>query len=422
MLMSPLRTTPSLLLAAVLAASGASCLPAARHAAWPVPAPAARFTPAVATADDASDPLPAPGEFDDQSALLLGGTELIAFHPRIFRDVVAAAARNLPVICLVNSDDEAQLGRSVLRGVALPQGKVRFLTVPLNTMWVRDYGPLLVRRPDGGAVALDADYSPAANLEHRPLDDAAPATIAKALAVPCSPLPLRLEGGNFLVNGEGLAVTTSSVLGANGDRAYDANAIRSILRRRLGVHDWVCLQPLEGEPTGHADMFVTLVAPDVAVVAQCPSAADAANAAILDKAARMLAGRATRRGPMQVHRIPLPPCRMGVWRSYNNVLFANGTLIVPTFADVDRRTEAAALAVYQKLLPGWKIVAVPADALAANEGLLHCVALNLPAFLRPGNLGKPLEDIPELLMADDKGSPNAPHPPHPPRLPAPRQS
>lgn len=415
------RVMLALLLSACCAAESLSCRPASDgevRTAAQAPRPASRA--ASASASPAAAVLPAPGEFERQSALLVGANELIPAHPEIFRAIVAAAARNLPVICLVNSDDQAQLGRAVLRGLVLPQGKVRFLTVPLNTMWIRDYGPLMVGRPDGSASLLDADYSPAGNLEHRPLDDAAPSALAKALAVPCSPLPLRLEGGNFVVNGDGLAVTTSSVLLANGDRAYDANAIGAMLRRRLAVRDWVCVPPLAGEPTGHADLFVTFTAPNVAVVAQCPSAADAANAAVLDRAARALAGRATSRGPMQVHRIPLPPRRQGAWRSYNNVVFANGTLLVPTFQDVERSSEAAALALYEKLLPDWNIVTIPADALAANEGLLHCVVLNIPAFLRAEHLGKPLEDIPELLMADDKTGPRFPPPPAP--LPAATES
>jgi len=371
--------------------------PAVPHAA----APTASARSAAQAA--AADVLPAPAEFEQQSALLLGGNELIPFHPQVFRDLVAAAAESLPVICLVANDEQCRLGRGALHGVPLPPGRVRFLAVPLDTMWVRDYGPIFIRRRDGSAAVLDSDYSPVGDMENRPLDDGSPPVIAAALGLPTLPFLLRLEGGNFLSNGEGLGVTSSQVLDHNGDRGYDAAIVRAMLAYHLGVRDWVCLQPLQGEPTGHVDYFITFLAPDLVVVAQCDAAVDPANAGILDAAAKALAGRATSRGPLRVRRIPLPPRLDSAWRSYNNVLFANGTLLVPTFQDVDRQMQAAALDLYRQLLPGWKVAGIPADALAPSEGLLHCVAVNVPSFVRVGNVGRPLEDFPELIYADGPG-------------------
>jgi hypothetical protein len=128
-------------------------------------------------------------------------------------------------------------------------------------------------------------------------------------------------------------------------------------------------------------MFLTFVAPDRVVVAQCDPAADAENARILDRTAEALSHVRTRTGPMQVYRVPMPPAKDGVWRSYTNVIFANGVLMVPTYSGVDPAVQARALAVYRKLLPGWKVVGINADAPASQGGSLHCVSLNVPGYV-----------------------------------------
>ena len=98
---------------------------------------------------------------------------------------------------------------------------------------------------------------------------------------------------------------------------------------------------------------------------------------------------------MRVHRIPMEPGSDGVWRSYTNVIYANGVLLVPSFTDADQARQAKAMALYSRLLPGWKIESISCDSLCRNEGLLHCIARNIPIFVP---LGSPLSDA---EFADD---------------------
>ena len=48
-----------------------------------------------------------------------------------------------------------------------------------------------------------------------------------------------------------------------------------------------------------------------------------------------------------VKRIPMPPKWGDDWRSYTNVIFANGTLLMPSFSDVDPALEQKVMEIYQ---------------------------------------------------------------------------
>jgi agmatine deiminase len=360
--------------------------------------PGAADQPAVAALPPR--PLPPPGEFEHQAAIVLVCNELVPCFPGILKEVVAATWRSVPVICLVANEIEQQLAMGLLRDAGLPEHAVTFALVPLDTMWVRDYGPVFVKRTDGSIYAVDLDYTPLDEaMEVRWRDNNAPRLIGDLLGVDTQAVPLRLGMGNLLSNGDGLCVTTSAVLRENLDRSYDAAKIDSLLMEHMGFRHWLCLKELEGERTGHVDMFVALLAEDLAVVGQMDPNADPINARLLDDAAAQLARQQTSRGPMRVTRIPMPAPENGLWRSYTNVIFANRTLLVPAYTGVDARMQAKAIGLYSRLLPGWKIVPINADALVPSDGMLHCVSLGLPEFVPLTRLGKPKG----RLMDDDFG-------------------
>ena len=231
---------------------------------------------------------------------------------------------------------------------------------------------------------------------------------AKSFGAQLVRLPLGIPGGNILSNGDGLYVSTTAAAvpararagspGAAAAELIDPQAALNALAARLGGRQWLALEPLKGEPTKDIDMFVTFVAPDVAVVGRLDPALEPGNAAILNRAAAKLASVRTSRGPMKIYRIPMPPPRNGRWRSYNNVIFANGVLLMPLFSDDDPALRHEALALYAQLLPGWRIVGIRTDELERVDGYLHCLTRNVPWFVPPP---KPPKASPELTPVGD---------------------
>ena len=320
------------------------------------------------------------GEFEHQSAMLLGAGEMVRRHPRLFTSVVRRLYGHVPLIGVIATDAEHQIALRLVGRAGLPAHAVRWARTTARTMWIRDYGPLFVRMADGSAALVDVQ--PIGNDMPWPVALSVPGQLALSMRLPVLPADLELQGGNILTNGEGLFVTTEAVMHPNAAAGLSRRQVRDRLAARLGARVWLCLDPLRNEPTGHVDMFVTFLAANVAVVAQCDPKVDPINARILDRAATALAHQATSQGAVQVHRVPLPLVHDGVWRSYTNLVLANGVALVPTYADVNPRQKLDVLALYRRLLPGWRVVGIPADDIIRFGGALHCVTMNVPGYVK----------------------------------------
>lgn len=316
-------------------------------------------------------------DFEPKSAVLIGANELIAHHPGLFGDLAEALEGEL-LLGLVATAEEEKDGRKILVERGLSPDAVQFLTLPVNTMWVRDYGPLFVRGEEGLVMAVDAEYRGPKGQADRWRDDELPLHLARLLQLPVRQLPLRLAGGNLVGNGDGLAVATTRLLQENLEDGIEMRDLRVAMVRQLGVRRLSLIEPLAGEPTGHVDMFLSFLAPNLALVGECDPLLDPENAAILDHTASVLEGASTSLGPLQIRRIPLLRMPDGTWRSYSNVILTDRKVLVPVFADVDPVTQQAALAIYRELLPGRKVVPVKADSLRFSGGFLHCISITVP--------------------------------------------
>lgn len=336
--------------------------------------------------------MPIAGEFEAQSAIILNASYLLRRASDVFEDVVSAITENVHLICLVSNSGERATARASLDRLGLGSDTVTLLSYPLDSSWIRDYGPVFLSRENGSSLIADLRYN--INAEKRTrgsrwFDDKIPEVFGGLFNLPVENLPLFLEGGNILSNGEGVCVTTRYGGFAMRDHVNshepvtedDVRQVKRALAERLGVTFWVGLPVLPEEVTGHVDMFATFTAPDSVVVAQCDPAVNEVDARLLDTSAANLAKVTTSLGPLRVTRVPMPPrAKRGGYRSYTNVLYANGTLLVPSFEDVDPEIERYVFEMYTRLLPGWKITTIPVKSEFADVGYFHCMTKNIPAF------------------------------------------
>ncbi|HEV8377904.1 MAG TPA: agmatine deiminase family protein [Tepidisphaeraceae bacterium] len=330
-----------------------------------------------------------PADFEKQSAILLGCNELFPYHPRVLVELCAALIDKIAVIGIVENEEQRKQVITLLCDWGLPAHLLHFVSLPVKGMWVRDYGPAFVRGRDGAVTILDAEY-----LEtDRPEDDKAPSELAALLRLPVAPVPLICEGGNLLSNGQGLCVSTTSLAARNAHRGYSAQMVCDILGRYYGFRQVSLLKPLLSEPTGHVDMFATFVSPNVAVVGQYDPKIDPVNADILDENARILSQARTAFGPLRVVRIPMPSNRGGIWKTFTNVIYANGTLIMPTYGASELDAQKEAIATYSRLLPDWEVLGVDATSVIKQRGSLRCVSINIPwledVFPAPSEFKRP---------------------------------
>lgn len=319
-----------------------------------------------------------PADFEFHDGIILAGERLAEKVPSVFTEVLAKLRGGLRPVLIVSSDEGKSRLLNLLREKGLPADGVRVLEAPTDTIWVRDFGPVFVYGVGGFLGAIDPAYGKA-----RDRDDSVPRAVAAMLGVPLLETKLIWQGGNLLSNGQGLMVTTTQSINANIETGCQADTAMRFLKERLGIRDVVVLEHLDGETTGHVDMFACFTAADTIVVGEYAESADPVNAGILNRNAARLALVRVGNGTLKVIRVPMPKKEGGLWRTCTNVLFANGTLLVPTYPDIDPESGRKALAVFQAALPGWKVFGIDSETLIGEEGGLRCICGYIPRKARP---------------------------------------
>ncbi len=378
---------------------------------WAVaPGRAPRAVPDLSAFGGDGAPRAVPGEFEPQHAVLLAwpravgsSTAAVARDPfrsldRLYGDIAGALWRTVRLVILVEDAPTESHVQRLLAESGVPARRVRLIRVPFESLWVRDFGPLAARAPDGSCTLVDAEYvdGPVGIYPH---EDRLPARLGEILHVRTWRAPITLHHGNLLSNGRGLCLATRQVLDENRGRGYDVQTVESVLHRCYGAQHVVFLDPMEGEPTGHVDMFVTFPSHATVVIGQYDPEHDPVNAAILDRNARRLGSVRVAGQPLKIVRIPMPrrvatPQGTAWWPTFTNVIYGNGVLLVPTFPAWDEPSHAKALEVYRRELPGWNVVPINAVPALRWGGGLHCLALNLAC------VGKPT-GTPDHQEADD---------------------
>lgn len=353
----------------VARASREAALPTARAEAQTL-APPLRLPPAR---------LSLPAEYEEQAAIVLGCGELVECYPDMLAQLVQALKGRVALLALVPDDACREKVRSVLAARGQSDDAVEFVSVPHNTMWTRDYGPFIVRQPNGEPAMTDLIYVGA----DRRKDDLVPWWLGKNYSLPVVHVPLTLEGGNLLGNGRGLCLTTTKTLLKNRERGLDDDEILRLLDQYFGAEQTVVLEPLQRESTGHVDMFAVFVDADTVLVGRYDASIDPQNAAILDRNAARLASVHFAGRPLEVVRVPMPSNADGKFRTYTNAVFANGVLLLPRYGDLDPEGLHAALAAYRRFLPDWKCITIDATKVIEMGGALHCMTLNLAALPAP---------------------------------------
>ena len=171
-----------------------------------------------------------PGEFESQQAILLASGRLAITSPDTLAEIVLAVRGRVPLVTLVSSAEEATFVQQVLRNRRLDGGRLRTVTVPLDTQWVRDYGPLFVKESAGSVAIVDAGYMKPG----RPNDDEVPALLGVATGTLVFRAPVILDGGNLLSNGKGLFLATTSLIDENQTLDYVRRQLEAVLDEYLG--------------------------------------------------------------------------------------------------------------------------------------------------------------------------------------------
>lgn len=302
----------------------------------------------------------------DVVALVFSPALLLALDP-----IAQAAGQDTEVLVLAAAAD-AQAASIWFDGLARDWPSAGLLISPVNTSWIRDFGPLQVDDGSGRSIWLDPLY-----FGDRPLDDEIPELLAKTFHVALETLDVAIEGGGLISNGNGACAMSFASLMDTGLLDQPHDALDHFLGA-IGCETLAVVSTPEDEPTGHIDMFAQFVGPNVAIVADVDRGRRPIEANQLDLVAAGLTEAAAQLGQrLRVVRVPMPISEDGAYRSYINGLRLARSFLTPSYADVPPSEQRAAYDALGAAMPRVRLVAVPADVLAENDGVVHCASLGL---------------------------------------------
>jgi agmatine deiminase len=333
-----------------------------------------------------------PAEWEPQEAVWLSWPHNYASWPGRFRPVpynfariVAAISRFEPVRINAAKKLHARAARLCERAGA-NLANVAFFDHPTNDAWCRDHGPIFVKNPATGAVALTDWAYNAWGGKYPPydLDNEIPPSIGRVTGLPRFVNDMVLEGGSIDVNGVGGLLTSEQcLLNPNRNPHLSKEQIEQALRDYLGVTDFYWLgEGIVGDDTdGHIDDMTRFFKPDGFITCVEPNKKEKNHEILAANLARLKKFRTPAGKKFDIVELPMPRPfgfdRQRVPASYANFLIVNGGVLVPTFRQPG--PDARAVAIVASCFPGREVVGVDCYHMIWGLGTLHCLSQQQPA-------------------------------------------
>jgi agmatine deiminase len=309
--------------------------------------------------------------------------------PWVFADVVSKLAPGEVVRILVNDASHEARARRLLSRHGADLARVDFRRIPTERVWMRDSGPIVLRRGRGRVVAGFRFDAWARYADFR-RDARVAARAARGLGLPL--LPVRrdgrdvvLEGGAVDVNGAGAILATEECLLDPGIQVRNPGFGRSdyerVFAEVLGAGTTLWLgRGIAGDDThGHVDDLARFVSPTTIVLAREDDRSDPNHSALAENRERLASARLPGGSRPEVVDLPMPrPIHCDGRRlpaSYANFYVANAAVLVPTFNDPADRV---ALGVLGELFRDRPVVGIHALDLVWGLGTLHCMTQQEP--------------------------------------------
>jgi agmatine deiminase len=321
--------------------------------------------------------------------------------PWVYADIVRYLARSEDVHILVNDDAAQKRAHGILSRVGASLARIHFHLWPTDRVWLRDSGPIFVRRPttdapDRVAVAItNWKFNAWAKYPNWQFDDQIPDRVADEFRLqqwtPSVHLPdggehrIVLEGGSIDVNGSGVLLTTEECLLSDVQQrnpGISREQLEYAFSDYLGIDKVIWLgRGCAGDDThGHVDDIARFVDSSTIVTATEPNTNDENHLPLAENLDRLRTARNLDGKPFRVVELPMPaPVVFEGQRlpaSYANFYIANDRVLVPTFNDPNDRR---ALNILGALFPAREIVGIHCRDFIWGLGAIHCMTQQQPA-------------------------------------------
>lgn len=264
----------------------------------------------------------------------------------------------------------------------------KFLSMPLDDIWVRDYGSCFVVDGQGGRGLVDFHFNGWGGKQRASNDTQVADTLSYELDATYIASMLTGEGGGIEVDGHGTAIITESCwVNSNRNPGMSRAQIEAELKANLGLRKIIWLPGIKNKDItdAHVDFYARFVKPGV-VIANLDNDPKSYDYAVTRTHLDILKNATDADGHrLVVHTLPPPlKVRSNVYTrnnpdfapGYINYLPINGAVIAPQFGDAAADKYCKDL--LTQLYPGRVVVQVNIDPIAGGGGGIHCVTKNMP--------------------------------------------
>ena len=277
----------------------------------------------------------------------------------------------------------------MLNTASVNLGNVVYITLKTNRSWMRDAGPIIVKK-GAKRKALNFNFNGWAKYANYKLDKYVPKAVADTLNMELEQVtyngkPVVLEGGAIEVNGKGTLITTEECLLDQHVQVRNQGMTKadyeSIFKQHLGITNTIWLgNGIKGDDThGHIDDLARFVNEDTIVTVIETDKANANYKPLQDNLKRLQNATLENGKSPKIVTLPMPKTiifdSLELPASYANFLILNRSVLVPTFNDVNDKD---ALQVLSQCFPDREIIPINAVDLIWGFGTLHCLSQQIP--------------------------------------------
>jgi agmatine deiminase len=308
----------------------------------------------------------------------------------VYGEMVRKISAGELVRLLVANRVEEKLARRYLTRAGCDLKNVRFVIYPTNRGWMRDSGPIFVKKPKGQTAIVHFHFNAWAKYDDWQKDRRVPEMAARLLSRRLFNAEHRgkdfvIEGGGIEVNGRGTLLTTEECYldpkVQVRNPGLGRKEIDDTLKNYLGVRNvqWLVAGPVGDDTHGHIDDICRFVNPRTVVLIKETNKRDPNYRPLSENWERIQEMRLEDGSRPEVVPLPMPaPVYFDGYRlpaSYANFYISNAAVIVPTFNDPNDRV---ALGTLGELFTDRPVVGIHAVDLVLGFGTLHCLTQQEP--------------------------------------------
>jgi len=299
-------------------------------------------------------PLRQVAEFEPMQGVLIR-------HPfGISYDIIAEMAEDVDVVTIVADSSEQSYVESQYISHGINLSHCSFLIAPSDSYWTRDYGPWFIFTGDDEQCVVDFEYN-----RPRPNDNAIPSAYASDQGLPLYEMPLTHTGGNYMTDGQGIAISTDLLETENPGLSH--SEIEKIASDYLGIDTYHMVPDVNGKYIEHIDCWAKYLSPDVIMIREVPS--DHSQYDEIEAAVNYFEVQTSCYGtPYEIVRVYTPNNE-----PYTNSLILNDKVLVPI---KNSEWDDEAIDAYENAMPGYEVLEFTGTWQSTDA--LHCRTKGIP--------------------------------------------